>query len=87
MYIKTGGLSDLQPKSLSNFAEFKRAVLSCSGRHVSFVYQLSSGVKKVTYISVDLLGLVLDTYTEQPINLKELWDTAIDSQSHVPMSK
>lgn len=87
MYIKTGGLSDLEPKPLSNFAEFKRAVLECSGRHLSFVYLLESGVKKVTYISVDLLGQVVETYTEQPLNLKELWDVAVNSRLHVSLRK
>lgn len=73
VYIKRGLMSDKNQKEITTFSGFKQALLACKGQHVSIVHTLASGIKKTHFVTVDLLGQLIDTYTSQPIDIKQVW--------------
>lgn len=73
MYIKRGLMSDKNQKEITTLSGFKQALLACKGQHVSIVSTLASGVKKTHFVTVDLLGQLIDTYTSQPVDIKQVW--------------
>ncbi|WP_288987674.1 hypothetical protein [uncultured Pseudoalteromonas sp.] len=66
-------MSDKNQKEITTLSGFKQALLACKGQHVSIVSTLASGVKKTHFVTVDLLGQLIDTYTSQPVDIKQVW--------------
>ena len=81
VHIKRGLLSDKNQKETTTLTEFKRSLAACSGSHVSVVYTLASGIKKTIFVTVDLFGVFLDTYTEQPLDIKSIWLDALSNST------